>query len=55
MIIHIILIITITWPGDVLAVRGIHATDTSKNQDDHNNETALLLGFKPLFIDDASR
>ncbi len=25
------------------------------NQDDHNNETALLLGHKPLFINDVSR
>jgi len=55
MIIHIFLIITITLPGDVLAVRGIYATETFKNQDDHNNETALPLGFKSLFINDVSR
>ena len=55
MIIHIILIITITFAGDVLAVRGIYATETFKNQDDHNNETALPLGFKPVLVNDVSR
>jgi len=55
MIIHIILIITITLVGDVLAVPGISASDTSKNQDDHNNETALPLGFKPMLVNDVSR
>ncbi|MDF2777518.1 MAG: hypothetical protein K0S90_1041, partial [Enterobacteriaceae bacterium] len=53
-IIHIILIITITCKGGVLAVWGINAPDIVKNQDDHNNEIALLLGTQPLFIDDAS-
>ncbi|WP_225758896.1 hypothetical protein [Leclercia sp. Marseille-Q4284] len=55
MIIHIILIITITLAGGVLAVPGISASDTSKNQDDHNNETALPLGFKPVLVNDVSR
>lgn len=55
MIIHIILIITITLAGDVLAVPDISASDTSKNQDDHNNEIALPLGFKPVLVNDVSR
>lgn len=55
MIIHIILTIIITCEGDVLAVWGLNATTTSKNQDDHNNETASPLGFKPLFVNDVSR
>ena len=25
------------------------------NQDDHNNETALPLGYQPLFVNDVSR
>jgi len=55
MIIHIILKIIITRKGDVLAKRGFHATVTTKYQDDHNNETALPLGFKSLFVNDVSR
>ena len=55
MIIHIILKIIITCKGDVLALRGFNAAATSKNQDDHNNETALPLGLKSLFINDVNR
>jgi|GEM_PF-1387097 len=54
MIIHIILKIIITCEGDVLAIRGLSAAVTSKNQDDDNNETALLLAFKSLFINNVS-
>jgi len=55
MIIHIILIITLKSEGDDVAINGLKATDTSKNQDDHNNETALPLGFKPVLVNDVSR
>lgn len=55
MIIHIILIITITFEGDVLVLRGRFVPGTLKIQDDHNNEIAQLSRAKFLFIHDISR